>query len=79
VTLPKQLEVLLIDEQLLAEHEWRSLGIQQSRGWVHYGFFKPEKNVLLFRRPLPAHEPEGPAAAAAPQVMTRASLRRPPH
>jgi cyclin-dependent kinase regulatory subunit CKS1 len=38
---------------LMAEHEWRSIGVQQSRGWQHYGCHPPEPHVLLFRRPLP--------------------------
>ena len=52
--------VILSDEQaaklpkdrLLSEEEWRKLGVQQSRGWVHYDIHKPEPHVLLFRRPL---------------------------
>lgn len=35
----------------MLENEWRSLGIQQSKGWVHYAMHKPEPHVLLFRRP----------------------------
>ena len=31
--------------------EWRSLGVQQSRGWVHYELHRPEPHILLFRRP----------------------------
>ena len=38
--------------QLLRETEWRKLGVQQSRGWEHYAFHKPEPYILLFRRPL---------------------------
>jgi len=38
--------------KLLSESEWRSLGIQQSRGWVHYEIHKPEPHILLFRRAL---------------------------
>jgi cyclin-dependent kinase regulatory subunit CKS1 len=37
---------------LMSEVEWRSIGVQQSRGWVHYMQHKPELHVLLFRRPL---------------------------
>lgn len=37
---------------LLLESEWRSIGVQQSRGWAHYMQHKPELHVLLFRRPL---------------------------
>lgn len=36
--------------ELLTENEWRSLGIQQSRGWVHYAIHRPEPHILLFRR-----------------------------
>jgi len=36
--------------RLLAEQEWRSLGITQSLGWVHYEVHTPEPHVLLFRR-----------------------------
>eukprot|EP01055_Gregarina_sp_Pseudo9_P000046 Gregarina_sp_Pseudo_9__45@NODE_102_length_4267_cov_34_192526_g94_i0_p4_GENE_NODE_102_length_4267_cov_34_192526_g94_i0NODE_102_length_4267_cov_34_192526_g94_i0_p4_ORF_typecomplete_len123_score18_04CKS/PF01111_19/2_4e33_NODE_102_length_4267_cov_34_192526_g94_i036484016 len=39
-------------EELLTESEWRGLGVQQSRGWQHYLFHRPEPHVLLFRRPL---------------------------
>ena len=37
--------------RLLSENEWRSLGVQQSRGWVHYEIHRPEPHILLFRRP----------------------------
>ena len=60
VTLPTHLAKILPPTPLLAEHEWRSLGIQQSRGWIHYGFHQPERHILLFRRELGA-----PAAIAA--------------
>jgi len=38
--------------RLLTEDEWRTAGVQQSRGWEHYMVFKPEPWVLLFRRRL---------------------------
>lgn len=38
--------------RLLLEQEWRGIGVQQSRGWVHYEVHKPEPFILLFRRPL---------------------------
>eukprot|EP00741_Cyanophora_paradoxa_P014265 tig00020780_g13757.t1 len=38
--------------RLLSESEWRSLGVQQSKGWVHYALHRPEPHILLFRRPL---------------------------
>jgi cyclin-dependent kinase regulatory subunit CKS1 len=36
--------------KLLSEAEWRAIGVQQSRGWVHYEIHKPEPHILLFRR-----------------------------
>ena len=38
--------------RLMTEHEWRGIGVQQSRGWEHYGYHRPEPHILLFRRPL---------------------------
>ena len=32
--------------------EWRGLGVQQSRGWVHYAIHRPEPHIMLYRRPL---------------------------
>lgn len=32
--------------KLLLESKWRSLGVQQSRGWVHYEIHKPEPFIL---------------------------------
>lgn len=40
------------EPRVLAENEWRSIGVQQSRGWEHYEIHKPEPHILLFRRPL---------------------------
>ncbi|CAE7652863.1 unnamed protein product [Symbiodinium sp. CCMP2592] len=58
VLLPKDVAARLVHltqggQRLLEEQEWRSLGVQGSRGWVHYEFHKPEMHVLLLRRPLP--------------------------
>lgn len=36
--------------RLLAEEEWRAIGIQQSPGWEHYEVHVPEPLILLFRR-----------------------------
>jgi len=36
--------------RILTENEWRSIGIAQSAGWIHYAVYKTEPNVLLFRR-----------------------------
>ena len=51
VILPKDLARKL-ESKLMTEDEWRALGVQQSRGWVHYELHRPEPHVLLFRRPL---------------------------
>lgn len=29
--------------------EWRGIGVQQSRGWVHYAIHRPEPHIMLFR------------------------------
>lgn len=39
VILPKEMQRSLPD-RLLTETEWRQLGVQQSRGWVHYAIHK---------------------------------------
>jgi cyclin-dependent kinase regulatory subunit CKS1 len=51
VILPKDIMKKLPKGKLLTEQEWRAIGIQQSRGWVHYEIHKPEPHILLFRRP----------------------------
>jgi len=48
ITLPSN--PLISRNKTLDEEEWRSLGIQQSRGWEHYGYYTPQPTVLLFRR-----------------------------
>ena len=51
VLLPKETFKKIPAKRLLTESEWRSIGIQQSKGWVNYTIHKPEPHVLLFRRP----------------------------
>lgn len=50
VLLPKHVYKIMTKDKLLSEKEWRMLGVQQSRGWVHYEIHKPEPHILLFRR-----------------------------
>ena len=50
VVLPKELTYLVPKTHLMTEKEWRSIGVQQSRGWVHYMIHQPEPHILLFRR-----------------------------
>ena len=59
----------MIKGRLLSENEWRSLGVQQSRGWVHYEIHKPEPHILLFRRPLGTDPNTGNAPAAILQKI----------
>ena len=34
----------------VSQSEWRGLGVQQSRGWVHYAIHRPEPHIMLYRR-----------------------------
>ncbi|CAF0839116.1 unnamed protein product [Brachionus calyciflorus] len=52
VMLPKELAKIVPKDHLMSEAEWRSIGVQQSRGWQHYLIHEPEPHVLLFRRSL---------------------------
>lgn len=52
VILPKEISREVPRYRFLTEEEWRKLGIQQSKGWIHYARHQPEPHVLLFRRPL---------------------------
>jgi cyclin-dependent kinase regulatory subunit CKS1 len=36
--------------RLFSETELRNIGVQQSKGWIHYDVYHPEPYVLLFRR-----------------------------
>lgn len=40
VILPKELAKSLPKARLLSEHEWRGIGVQQSRGWQHYAIHR---------------------------------------
>ncbi|KFM24920.1 Cyclin-dependent kinases regulatory subunit 2 [Auxenochlorella protothecoides] len=66
VVLPSDIAAQLPKGKLLTETEWRALGVQQSRGWVHYAIHKPEPHIMLFRRPKGyGTEAALPAAATA--------------
>lgn len=52
VMLPKELLKIVPKDHLMSETEWRSIGVQQSRGWQHYLIHEPEPHILLFRRPV---------------------------
>ena len=64
VQLSKNIYKAMPKGKLLLESELRSLGVQQSRGWVHYEIHKPEPFILLFRRP------KG-TKLAAPEIMNK--------
>lgn len=49
--IPRTMAADMRKDKLYTEKEWRQLGIQMSSGWEHYMWHRPEKNVLLFRRP----------------------------
>ena len=47
---------LTIRSPFVHQAEWRGLGVQQSRGWVHYAIHRPEPHIMLYRcvrRPCP--------------------------
>ena len=44
--LPKELSKLVPKDHLMSETEWRSIGVQQSRGWQHYLMHDPGKNFF---------------------------------
>lgn len=48
VVLPKNLEKQVPRTHLMSEKEWRDLGVQQSKGWVHYMTHQPGKLFLIF-------------------------------
>ena len=50
--MPRECAKLVPKNHLMSEAEWRSIGVQQSQGWIHYMIHKPEPHILLFRRPI---------------------------
>merc|ERR1712091_827281 len=67
VMLPKDLAKMVPKSHLMSETEWRSLGVQQSQGWIHYMTHDPEPHILLFKRPLSIYG-QNAANAASNQV-----------
>ena len=41
VMLPKEIAKLVPKTHLMSEAEWRSIGVQQSQGWIHYMIHEP--------------------------------------
>lgn len=58
VVLPPEIAQLLPKGRLLSEAEWRGIGVQQSRGWVHYAIHRPEPHIMLYRRPKNYGQPQ---------------------
>ena len=54
--LPKDIAKNVPKGKLMTDSEWRSLGVQQSQGWIHYMVHTPEPHILLFRRPITDQE-----------------------
>ncbi|XP_074034452.1 cyclin-dependent kinases regulatory subunit-like isoform X1 [Leptinotarsa decemlineata] len=42
VVLPKEMVKLVPKTHLMTEDEWRSIGVQQSKGWIHYMTHSPD-------------------------------------
>lgn len=68
VLLPREIFKKLPAKRLLTESEWRSIGIVQSKGWVHYTIHKPEPHILLFRRAI-GTDPE--TGITPPEILER--------
>lgn len=47
VILPKSISRSLKKDYLMSETEWRGIGVQQSRGWVHYMVHRPGKTSIV--------------------------------
>ena len=60
VILPKSIARTLKKDVLMSETEWRGIGVQQSRGWIHYMVHRPGEHPLpptYSRRPVPQPRP----------------------
>lgn len=47
MVLPKEIAKAVPKHKLMSETEWRTLGVQQSQGWVHYMTHDPGKLSYL--------------------------------
>lgn len=48
MVLPKEMAKSIPKTHLLSEEEWRSIGVQQSKGWVHYMIHEPGKILTIY-------------------------------
>ncbi|KAJ6904525.1 hypothetical protein NC652_022520 [Populus alba x Populus x berolinensis] len=76
VVLPPEVAKLLPKNRLLSESEWRAIGVQQSRGWVHYAIHRPEPHIMLFRRPLNFQQQQENQVLANTSSQSPPSLRK---
>lgn len=76
VILPSDVARLLPRGRLLSDTEWRSVGVTQSRGWVHYAIHRPEPHIMLFRRPLGYVDPA--TTTITPTATASAATAPPP-
>jgi cyclin-dependent kinase regulatory subunit CKS1 len=62
VIVPTKKIIELKQNHLMTEKEWRGFGVEQSKGWEHYMWHRPSRDVLLFRRLLikPKHDDINP-------------------
>ncbi|KAH6793998.1 CDK-subunit 2 [Perilla frutescens var. hirtella] len=74
VVLPPEVAKLLPKNRLLSENEWRAIGVQQSRGWVHYAIHRPEPHIMLFRRPLNYQQQQQDTQAHQTMLAKRGNL-----
>jgi len=56
--------------------EWRGLGVQQSRGWVHYAIHRPEPHIMLYRCVSRPHDAGGFASWVSRACFSNGSGRR---
>ena len=75
--LPKHVSKNAPKGRLLSESEWRGLGVQQSRGWVHYAIHRHAAHHLTAARAWRAARPHVCPNARA-RALTHARARRPP-
>ncbi|KAL9272528.1 Serine/threonine-protein phosphatase 5-like protein, partial [Drosera capensis] len=50
-------------------NEWHAMGLQQSRGWVHYAIHRPEPHIMLFRRPLNYQQQQENQSSTQPSIL----------
>lgn len=74
VVLPPDIAQLLPKGRLMPENEWREIGVQQSRGWVHYAIHRPEPHIMLFRRPKNYQQNAAQAQLMAQQMQQKGGV-----